>query len=315
MAVQPKPSPRVELPATLQPGSEGTELLDLQEGLAALGYDVGGADGVSGSATANAVAAFQSAEGLPVDGVMGPSTRDALGTVVATRLREEAEPIREGLDAAVQSGAVTEADASELGSRLDRMVADAAKIPPALALYVPVVLRDAAAQSSELTRSRALALLGRSTQISGTSAVTPSRPSASTPATQTGSPSGSFRTTGFSSIRSPRSRVSMCSSRTTSVRRSSGSRKLSWIAGFPPGREQIDVGVLLSRETAAPPGGRLRSRRRPPRTHSHAQGNCSAINLSHSPLRRHIEPYPLGSRGRSAAESGSVSTASATSRS
>jgi peptidoglycan hydrolase-like protein with peptidoglycan-binding domain len=159
-SVQQKPSPGIELPAALEPGSEGTEVLDLQEGLAALGYDVGGADGVYGNATANAVAAFQSAEGLPVDGVLGPSTREALRTVVTTRLQEEAAPIRDGLDAAVQGGAMTEADASELRSRLDGTIADAAKIPPAHALYLPVVLRDAATQSTELTRPRALALLG-----------------------------------------------------------------------------------------------------------------------------------------------------------
>jgi hypothetical protein len=159
-SVQPKPSSGIDLPATLEPGSEGTEVLDLQEGLAALGYDVGGADGVYGSATANAVAAFQAAEGLPVDGTLGPETRAALRTVVQTKLQEEAAPIRNGLDAAAQSGAMTAAQASELRSKLDTMIADAAKIPPAHALYLPVVLRDAGAQSAELTRPRALALLG-----------------------------------------------------------------------------------------------------------------------------------------------------------
>ena len=157
-SVQPKPG--IELPATLEPGSEGTEVLDLQEGLAALGYDVGGADGVYGSATANAVAAFQAAEGLPVDGTLGPETRAALGTVVQTKLQEEAAPIRNGLDAAAQNGAMTAGQASELRSKLDTMIAGAAKIPPAHALYLPVVLRDAGAQSAELTRPRALALLG-----------------------------------------------------------------------------------------------------------------------------------------------------------
>jgi hypothetical protein len=55
---------------------------------------------------------------------------------------------------------MTQAEASELRSRLDGMIAEAAKIPPARALYLPVVLRDAATPSTELTRPRALALLG-----------------------------------------------------------------------------------------------------------------------------------------------------------
>jgi hypothetical protein len=147
-SAQPKPSPGIELPATLEPGAEGTEVLDLQEGLAALGYDVGWADGVYGNATANAVAAFQSAEGAPVDGVLGPATREALSTVVTTRLQEEATPIRDGLDAAAQGGAMTEAEASELQSRLDGMIAEAAKIPRRVLCICP--------SSSAMPRRRAL---------------------------------------------------------------------------------------------------------------------------------------------------------------
>jgi hypothetical protein len=67
------------------------------------------------------------------------------------------EPIRDGLDAAAQGGAMTEAEASELRSRLDSKIAEAAKIPPSRALYLPVVLVDATTLSTELTRPRALA--------------------------------------------------------------------------------------------------------------------------------------------------------------
>lgn len=66
---------------TLRKGMEGDEVKALQQQLIALGYDLGkwGADGDFGSATENAVKAFQKDKGLAVDGIVGPSTWEALG--------------------------------------------------------------------------------------------------------------------------------------------------------------------------------------------------------------------------------------------
>ena len=59
-------------------GSAGGEILDIQIKLDALGYDVGGNDGIFGPRTEAAVREFQRANGLDVDGIIGPQTHRAL---------------------------------------------------------------------------------------------------------------------------------------------------------------------------------------------------------------------------------------------
>ena len=58
----------------LRLGVTGSEVLQLQERLIALGYLTGKADGIYGTTTANAVIAFQRANGLTRDGVAGTKT-------------------------------------------------------------------------------------------------------------------------------------------------------------------------------------------------------------------------------------------------
>ena len=60
----------------LRKGSRGDAVKELQEILIAKGYDLGkwGADGVFGKQTQKAVKAFQKAEGLKADGIVGPLT-------------------------------------------------------------------------------------------------------------------------------------------------------------------------------------------------------------------------------------------------
>ena len=62
---------------SLRIGDQGSEIAEVQEQLSSMGYDVV-ADGDFGPATAEAVKAFQSSQGLEVDGLVGPSTYSAL---------------------------------------------------------------------------------------------------------------------------------------------------------------------------------------------------------------------------------------------
>lgn len=72
--------PVPEVKPTLKKGSKGDLVKQLQEQLISLGYDLGkwGADGDFGSATLAAVKAFQKANGLTADGVVGVSTWEKL---------------------------------------------------------------------------------------------------------------------------------------------------------------------------------------------------------------------------------------------
>ena len=60
-------------------GSRGDAVRKLQELLTAMGYDCGSVDGIFGSKTKAAVLAFQKANGLGADGIVGPLTWAKLG--------------------------------------------------------------------------------------------------------------------------------------------------------------------------------------------------------------------------------------------
>jgi N-acetylmuramoyl-L-alanine amidase len=62
----------------LQQGDEDPEIAELQNRLAALGYRPGPANGSFGTETASAVLAFQKAEGLQRDAIVGDDVRDRL---------------------------------------------------------------------------------------------------------------------------------------------------------------------------------------------------------------------------------------------
>lgn len=56
---------------------------ELQRALATAGFEPGSPDGIFGQSTEGAVVAFQQANGLPVDGIVGPETADALNDAIA----------------------------------------------------------------------------------------------------------------------------------------------------------------------------------------------------------------------------------------
>jgi peptidoglycan hydrolase-like protein with peptidoglycan-binding domain len=63
---------------TDDPGLSRAERREVQERLAALGHDIGEADGIIGSRTREAIRAFQAKAGLSVDGRAGRKVLDAL---------------------------------------------------------------------------------------------------------------------------------------------------------------------------------------------------------------------------------------------
>jgi len=75
----------IELPETgsLAVGARGDAVETLQTALRALGFDPGAGDGVFGEGTREAVRAFQRANDLPADGIVGATTADALNAVLA----------------------------------------------------------------------------------------------------------------------------------------------------------------------------------------------------------------------------------------
>lgn len=62
----------------MRSGTSGPGVMDLQKKLAAAGFDPGPLDGEFGPKTQAAVRAYQQANGLQVDGIVGPETRGAL---------------------------------------------------------------------------------------------------------------------------------------------------------------------------------------------------------------------------------------------
>lgn len=58
--------------------TSATQIHAIQKALTDKGFDPGGLDGIRGRRTENAVRAFQQANGLQVDGIVGPQTRRAL---------------------------------------------------------------------------------------------------------------------------------------------------------------------------------------------------------------------------------------------
>lgn len=69
----------------LKIGSTGSSVVQVQKELNYLGYNAGSADGIFGPKTLAAVKAFQSAQSLSVDGIIGPITGKKLDSLYAAK--------------------------------------------------------------------------------------------------------------------------------------------------------------------------------------------------------------------------------------
>lgn len=67
------------VPTLSRVGSRGEEVAQIQTKLTEQGYNPGKIDGIFGEQTRKAVVAFQKANGLDADGIVGPKTLSALG--------------------------------------------------------------------------------------------------------------------------------------------------------------------------------------------------------------------------------------------
>ena len=105
-----------EIGTTLKRGDTGEEVKKLQTALKELGYDLGapGIDGIIGPITEKAIKAFQEANNIKADGIVGPDTLDALekAGIKVEELNGDAKELRETCDGLVD--AITEKSGREL---------------------------------------------------------------------------------------------------------------------------------------------------------------------------------------------------------
>jgi lytic murein transglycosylase len=83
---------------TDDPALSRTQRIELQQRLAVLGYDVGGADGIIGPRTVDAIKAFQKSRGLQPDGYAGVRLHRALMTAVMRGTSSDATEKTENAD-------------------------------------------------------------------------------------------------------------------------------------------------------------------------------------------------------------------------
>jgi len=92
-------SDSLSISGTLQKGSTGQEVMDLQNALKKLGYFTSTVDGDFGDLTKSAVIKFQAAKGLTQDGIVGAETKaaisDALTAASALKLGSSGEAVKE----------------------------------------------------------------------------------------------------------------------------------------------------------------------------------------------------------------------------
>jgi 3D (Asp-Asp-Asp) domain-containing protein len=88
--------PVIAMAANLSWGSQGTEVVQVQQALNKWGYWAGPEDGVFGQLTYQAVIQLQKDNSLSADGIVGPATRQVLGLSSSTPSRSGSTVSRSG---------------------------------------------------------------------------------------------------------------------------------------------------------------------------------------------------------------------------
>ena len=73
----------------IRKGDKGDDIINIQKGLAYLGYKVGDPDGIFGDNTYAAVKKFQADNKLDKDGIYGPKTGQMLSKVYQAKVAEQ----------------------------------------------------------------------------------------------------------------------------------------------------------------------------------------------------------------------------------
>lgn len=139
----------------LKLGSQGAEVKALQERISGLGLGLTLApDGVYGLATKRAVIAFQAANGLKADGMVGPVTREALASAIPAPPREvsRAEVVTESR-AAQSSVAGATIGTAVTGLGAVKVVADALAPSPIAQLAGQQSVSDVATTIETISRT------------------------------------------------------------------------------------------------------------------------------------------------------------------
>lgn len=144
--------------STVRRGSSGPAVQRLQETLASLGFDPGGIDGTFGPGTEQAVRAFQTAQGLAADGVVGPNTWQVLLGGGGTTGSATGQPQPEGYVATLFSFQVQSGEA--IGDRIVRCCEEALSDGPMGEHERHDFYRDFIACNQEISKEKADALTG-----------------------------------------------------------------------------------------------------------------------------------------------------------
>lgn len=157
-ASKPSAPPENAPPAVriLRAGDHAPAVADLQQALGALGLYSQPIDGAFGDSTGAAVLAFQRDHGLVADGIVGPTTVQALVGALSEGAKSDAAAAENALAAAAAAGRISHASADHYRSLVNAAVARLDTLPPGRVAVLALVFHAVAAIAPDYDEPRAL---------------------------------------------------------------------------------------------------------------------------------------------------------------